>query len=168
MQRNQSLSRREFLRLLAAGGAASLAACAPQPIPATPTAAASPTPAPTLPPTAIPTASLPPAPAPSPTPTVAATLAPGDLIKKVVVFIQENHTFDSLFAGFPGADGQDAGRPCPDALPADPPHQHLDALVADGATTAAARCSYAEAAAPAYWRLAREFTLCDRFFSESV
>lgn len=29
-----------------------------------------------------------------------------------------------------------------------------------------ARCSYNEAAAPNYWKIAREFTLCDRFFSD--
>ncbi len=84
----------------------------------------------------------------------------------MLVFIQENHTFDSLFAAFPGADGQDAGRRCPDALPADPPHQHVNALVQANATSASARCSYAEADAPNYWRLAREFTLCDQYFSE--
>jgi phospholipase C len=39
-------------------------------------------------------------------------------------------------------------------------------LTPGGATTAAARCSYTEATAPIYWQLAREFVLCDRFFSE--
>ncbi len=81
--------------------------------------------------------------------------------------MQENHTFDSLFAGFPGADGEFAGQVCPDALSADPPHQHIDALTPGGATTAAARCSYTEATAPIYWQLAREFVLCDRFFSDA-
>ena len=83
------------------------------------------------------------------------------------MFIQENHTFDSLFAGFPGAESQAAGAACPDRLPSDPPHQHADALAAaDGATTTAARCSYTEAAAPLYWQLARSFTLCDHFFAD--
>jgi phospholipase C len=94
------------------------------------------------------------------------TPAPGELIQHVLVFIQENHTFDNLFAGFPGADSAYAGQDCPDALPADPPHQHADALVADGATTRAARCSYNATSAPIYWQLAREFALCDRFFSD--
>jgi phospholipase C len=80
--------------------------------------------------------------------------------------VQENHTFDSLFAGFPAADSQFAGQACPDALPADPPHQHPDALIPNGATTQAARCSYTAETAPIYWQLARNFTLCDRFFSE--
>ncbi len=92
--------------------------------------------------------------------------APSDLVKHIVIVIQENHTFDSLFADFPGADGQSVGPACADALPSDPPHQHRDALTPNGATTAAARCSYTEDAAPNYWRLAREFALCDRFFSD--
>jgi phospholipase C len=118
-------------------------------------------------PTLRPAAGLNPAPVPS---TQSATSSPGhapsDLVKHIVIFIQENHTFDSLFANFPGADGQSAGPACADALPADPPHQHADALTPNGATTDAARCSYTEAAAPNYWRLAREFALCDRFFSD--
>ena len=89
-----------------------------------------------------------------------------DLIKNIIFFIQENHTFDSLFAGFPGADGQHAGKACADSLPADPPHSHEAAFEPDGATTDAARCSYNEASAPNYWRLARTFTLCDNFYSE--
>jgi len=71
-----------------------------------------------------------------------------------------------LFAGFPGADSKFAGQVCPDALAADPPHQHLDALTPGGATTEQARCSYTEATAPIYWQIAREFALCDQFFSD--
>ena len=104
---------------------------------------------------------------PATTPTTSGrTAAPSDLIKHIVVLIQENHTFDSLFAGFPGADGEFAGQLCPDALPVDPPHQHLDALVPNGVTTPQARCSYDESSAAVYWQLAHEFTLCDRFFSD--
>jgi phospholipase C len=88
------------------------------------------------------------------------------LIKQIVVFIQENHTFDNLFAGFPGADGQSGAAHCPLALPIDPPHQHRDALTPNGATIAAANCFYTEADVPNYWKMAREFALCDRYFSE--
>jgi phospholipase C len=89
-----------------------------------------------------------------------------DLIRNIIFFIQENHTFDSLFAGFPGADGQSAGRACADSLPADPPHSHNAAFEPEGATTDAARCSYKEADASNYWKAARAFTLCDAFFSD--
>lgn len=101
--------------------------------------------------------------------TPTATAAPAtaaDRLRHVVVFIQENHTFDSLFAGFPGADGQPAEADCPDALRRDPPHQHADAFQPGAASSAEARCTYAEADVPNYWRLARAFTLCDRYFSE--
>lgn len=188
-------SRRAFIRLSLMAGAGLLAGCAtptPRPIarpPASPTATSSPgaTPSPTarLPsptpiasptptasstpttsptPTTGPTASPTPRPEPIPTPT--STPAPAAFIKNVIIFLQENHTFDSLFADFPGAESEFAGQVCPDTLPADPPHQHLDALTPGGATTQAAHCSYTEATAPNYWRIAREFALCDRFFSE--
>src|SRR5688572_25797110 len=85
------------------------------------------------------------------------------LIKNIVFFIQENHSFDSLFAGFPGANGKYAGQSCPDALEKDPPHLHSDAFQPDGATSDEARCSYAEADAPNYWKAARAFTLCDNY-----
>jgi phospholipase C len=87
-------------------------------------------------------------------------------IKNVIFFIQENHSFDSLFAGFPGANGKNAGQRCADALGRDPPHKHADAFEPDGATTEEARCSYQEADAPNYWKTARTFTLCDNYFSD--
>ncbi len=88
------------------------------------------------------------------------------LIKNIIFFIQENHSFDSLFAGFPGANGRYAGQDCPDALQKDPPHRHSDAFEPDGATTAEARCSYRKADAPNYWKVARTFTLCDNYFGD--
>jgi len=99
--------------------------------------------------------------------TSTATPPPGiDLIKNIVFFIQENHSFDSLFAGFPGANGKSAEQDCPDSLAKDPPHKHLDAIQGDSATSYEARCSYREADVPNYWKLARAFTLCDNYFSD--
>ncbi len=161
-----SLSRREFLRLSLLTGMGLLAGCAPRALSPTPGATASRTAAPAPAPTLIPSKTAPPTASASPEPSATLTPTPSDLIKNIVVFIQENHTFDSLFAGFPGADGEDAGQACPDALVNDPPHRHNDALRPGGATTRASRCSYTEADAPNYWKVAREFTLCDRFFSE--
>jgi phospholipase C len=88
------------------------------------------------------------------------------LIKNIVFFIQENHSFDSLFAGFPGANGKYAGQNCPDSLLKDPPHNHSDAFQPDGATSEEARCSYREADAPNYWKVARTFTLSDNYFAD--
>jgi phospholipase C len=103
---------------------------------------------------------------PSPSPSSVPTPEPADRITSVIFLIQENHTFDSIFAGFPGADGLNAGKDCPDALPADPPHQHADALRADSATTSAAHCSYTPESAATYWKLASDFTLCDQYFPD--
>lgn len=159
-------SRRDFLRLTLLGGAGTLAACAsrtlspadsPTPLPGPTHFAASP-PAPG--PTASHTLPLFPSARPSLTP------SPAELIQHVVIFIQENHTFDSLFAGFPGANGVAGERACPDALPGDPPHQHADALAPGGFTMGASNCSYDESTAPVYWQLARAFTLCDSYYSD--
>ena len=92
-------------------------------------------------------------------------LAYADRIKNIIIFIQENHSFDSLFAGFPGANSKFSDRECTDSLLRDPPHTHADAFEPDGATTVEARCSYIEADAPNYWKAARAFTLCDNYFS---
>src|SRR5687768_14283364 len=43
-----------------------------------------------------------------------------DHIKNIIVFIQENHSFDSLFAGFPGANSKFSDRECTDSLLRDP------------------------------------------------
>lgn len=183
-----TISRRNFLRALTAAGAGLLASCA-SPLAPTPGLTTTPDPtafptdrivsAATFPATAVKTPTLapsatapststhtpPPTARPEPTRTLAAATAVNP-IRHVIIFLQENHTFDSLFAGFPGANGQNAGKPCSDALPADPPHQHADAVSSNRATLEAARCSYAEAQAPNYWKLARAFTLCDNFFSD--
>ena len=87
-------------------------------------------------------------------------------IKNIIIFIQENHSFDSIFADFPGANGKYAGKDCPDSLSTDPPHRHSDAFAPQGATTEEARCSYTEADAPNYWKAARAFTLCDNYFAD--
>ena len=88
------------------------------------------------------------------------------LIKNIIFFIQENHSFDSLFASFPGANGKYAGRNCPDELEKDPPHLHSDALQPDGVTSEEGRCSYTESDAPNYWKAARAFTLCDNYYGD--
>jgi phospholipase C len=184
-RRHSALSRRAFLKCLAAAGTGLVAGCVAGHQAATPTSTL--TPPGTLPPLLVPptgtiAASLVSTPtatstsAPSATPPATGTAtkapsptaspAPSDKIKSVIFFIQENHTFDSIFAGFPGADGMDAGKACPDRLPADPPHQHGDAFHAGGNTTSAAGCSYTDQTAATYWQIARQFSLCDRFFSD--
>lgn len=162
-------SRRQFLRLLLASGVSSLSACVSQPAEETPTLTSTPTRRLTTTPTA---SAVPTTPSPTVSPSPSATRAPtripapADRIQNVVIFIQENHTFDSLFADFPGADGEFAGKVCSDSLHGDPPHQHLDALRPGGATTPTSKCSYTEATAPNYWKVARAFSLCDQYYTD--
>jgi len=127
---------------------------------ATQTAADTASGTPTVSATAVPTSTNTVTPAPSATP------SPAGRVKSIIFFIQENHTFDSLFAGFPGADSLNAGKPCADRLPADPPHQHANSFQPGAYTSSAADCSYTEQSAATYWQLARQFALCDRFFSD--
>ena len=87
-------------------------------------------------------------------------------IKNIIFFIQENHSFDSLFAGFPGANSQYANKDCADSLSNDPPHNNSDAFAPEGATTKEARCSYTETSASNYWKAARAFTVCDNYFAD--
>jgi len=89
-----------------------------------------------------------------------------DHIKNIIFFIQENHSFDNIFAGFPVANGKFAARECPDVLQVDPPHRHADALRHESATTEEAGCFYSGISAPNYWKVAHAFTLCDHYFSE--
>jgi len=70
------------------------------------TPTATPTP---KPPTPAPTKSGTP-PTPTPSPTSSPTQAPiGQYIKHVVIVVQENRSFDNMFAGFPGADTAQSG-----------------------------------------------------------
>lgn len=82
-----------------------------------------------------------------------------------MIFVQENHSFDSLFAGFEGADGLAHGGVCTDQT-ADPDHSHAAALQPNGLAGPSGDCHYTEAQIPNYWRVARAFTLCDNFFTE--
>jgi phospholipase C len=78
-----------------------------------------------------------------------------------VLIVKENHGFDNYFGRFPGADGMEM------AHAADPPPQdynHRHAAWLTRATTAQ-RSQYNESDIPAYWAYARQFTLCDRYFT---
>lgn len=68
-----------------------------------PSATATNTPVPTTTPTLIPT--------PTPTSTLTPAINP---IQHVVIFIQENHSFDAMFAGLSGTDGTVHGSLCAD------------------------------------------------------
>src|ERR1700757_582949 len=84
-------------------------------------------------------------------------------IEQVVIIVKENHSFDNYFGSFPGVNG--AKLPPAQAPPAggDPPHDHGAWL--QGATHAV-KLQYGKKDTPAYFSFARQFTLCDNYFTE--
>jgi phospholipase C len=89
------------------------------------------------------------------------TLA-GQKIQRVVIILKENHTFDNYFGTFPGVDGAAMPR-SPNPPPMDPDHRHSAWLTRK---TTATRQQFVEADIPPYFSYARQFTLCDRYFTD--
>ncbi|HEY0780660.1 MAG TPA: alkaline phosphatase family protein [Gemmatirosa sp.] len=83
-------------------------------------------------------------------------------IERVVIIVKENHGFDNYFGTFPGADG--ATLPHATNPPAaDPDHRHGAWLTR---TTTAVGEQFTEADIRSYFAYARQFTLCDRYFTD--
>lgn len=83
-------------------------------------------------------------------------------IEHVVIIVKENHSFDNYFGTFPGVNG--ATLPAATDPPAsDPPHDHAAWL---RRVTNAVREQYSEKDIPDYFSFARQFTLCDNYFTE--
>jgi phospholipase C len=110
-------------------------------------------------------------------------------IKHVVVIIKENHTFDSYFGTFPGAEGTTQPitsngpitAPHASDLPSDMCHLHSCALAdwnggqmngwdsqANPQGSTEAYGQYYEGDIPNYWQYARHYTLADHFFQEEL
>lgn len=113
-------------------------------------------------------------------------------LEHVVVIVLENHTFDNLFAGFPGAEslstftdstGTFAAPHAPDRLPRDLCHSHDCALMAvngganDGWESVMAAnnggdhlawAQYQRADVPGFWELAEHYALADHFHSSML
>lgn len=83
-------------------------------------------------------------------------------IEHVVIILKENHTFDNYFGTFPGADGDAALAHASDPPLVDPRHTHAAWL---NRAATAVRDQYHEADIPDYFAYARQFTLCDTYFS---
>jgi len=89
-------------------------------------------------------------------------MPPQSPIRHVVVIFKENHTFDNYFGTFPGANGaRMAHSPNPPVL--DPNHRHQAWL---NRAQGAARKQFLESDIPAYFAYARQFTLCDNYFTD--
>ncbi|MBV8724010.1 MAG: hypothetical protein JO350_01615 [Candidatus Eremiobacteraeota bacterium] len=83
-------------------------------------------------------------------------------IKTVVIIVKENHTYDNYFGTFPGGNGDASLPQAPNPPSFDPSHTHQAWL---NRATGAVRMGYREADIPAYFSYARQFTLCDNFFT---
>ena len=83
-------------------------------------------------------------------------------IDHVVIIVKENHCFDNYFGTFPGANGMTMPR-SPNPPPRDPDHSHGAWLTRQ---TTSVRQQFVEADIPAYFSYARQFTICDQYFTE--
>jgi phospholipase C len=108
-------------------------------------------------------------------------------IKRVVIIIKENRSFDNYFARYPGADGASTGKTstgetvrltvAPDVEVPDLGHEFQDGLVAvnggrmngfdlvSGGEDLRGYSSFTREGIPAYWAYADNFVLTDRLFS---
>jgi phospholipase C len=80
----------------------------------------------------------------------------------VVLLIKENHCFDNYFGTFPGANGMNMPR-SPNPPPRDPDHRHNAWLTRE---TTAVHQQFVAQDIPAYFTYARQFTLCDNYFTD--
>ena len=90
-------------------------------------------------------------------------MKPHNPIDHVVIIIKENHTFDNYFGTFPGANGARLPAAQDPPTSGDPPHDHAAWLVRG---QHAVKEQYSEKDIPAYFSFARQFTLCDNYFTE--
>ncbi len=83
-------------------------------------------------------------------------------IQHVVLIIKENHCFDNYFGTFPGANGATLPH-SPNPPLHDPDHRHGAWLTRKTTATAA---QFTEQDIPAYFSYARQFVLCDNYFTD--
>jgi len=79
-----------------------------------------------------------------------------------VIIVKENHGFDNYFGTFPGANGAKLPR-SPNPPHQDPNHRH-DAWLTRKTTAVGEQ--FVEHDIPAYFAYARQFTLCDNYFTD--
>jgi phospholipase C len=84
-------------------------------------------------------------------------------IEHVVIIIKENHTFDNYFGTFPGVNGVSNLPQAPDIMVMDPPHDHKDWLSRDKTVV---KLQYNQKDIPKYFSYAKNFTLCDNYFTD--
>src|ERR1039457_6502671 len=89
-------------------------------------------------------------------------MQPNNPIEHVVIIVKENDAFDNYFGTFPGANGVTLPV-VSDPPPHDQAHNHAAWL---NRGKDAVKLQYHEANIPAYFAYARQFTLCDNYFTE--
>jgi len=90
-------------------------------------------------------------------------MQPHNPIQHVVIIVKENHSFDNYFGSFPGANGTTLPPAQDPPAGGDPSHDHAAWLQR---ATHAVKLQYSEKDIPAYFSFARQFTLCDNYFTE--
>jgi phospholipase C len=90
-------------------------------------------------------------------------MKPHNPIEHVVIIVKENHTFDNYFGTFSGANGDATLPHAPDPPASDPPHDHASWL---RRAAHAVRLQYHESDIPDYFAYARQFVLCDNYYTE--
>ncbi len=88
---------------------------------------------------------------------------PAGPIQHVVIIVKENHTFDNYFGRFPGAEGDASLADAPNPPLSDHPHTHEAWL---NRAAGAVKQQYGESDLLAYWAYARQYTLCDHYFTD--
>jgi phospholipase C len=83
-------------------------------------------------------------------------------IQHVVIFFKENHCFDNYFGTFPNANGATLPH-SPNPPKTDPDHRHAAWLKRK---TTAVKLQFLEQDIPAYFAYARQFTLCDNYYTD--
>src|SRR5580693_8355278 len=90
-------------------------------------------------------------------------MKPFSPIDHVVIIVKENHSFDNYFGAFPGVNGATLPAAQDPPTGGDPRHDHAAWLER---ATHAVKLQYSEKDIPAYFSFARQFTLCDNYFTE--
>ena len=83
-------------------------------------------------------------------------------IEHVVIIVKENHGYDNYFGMFAGGNGV-ALPASPNPPPQDPDHRHGAWLTRD---KTAPRVAFPQSDIPHYWGYAKQFTLCDNYFTD--
>ncbi len=90
-------------------------------------------------------------------------MAKPSLIQHVVIIVKENHSFDNYFGHFPHANGDATLAHASDPPTVSPAHDHATWLKR---ATAGVRQQYWEADIPSYFAYARQYRLCDNYFTD--